>query len=124
MIEKYFIEIENILLYFQEIIIDYSVEKKIYSQLNGYINIKVSFKKDFYLEITEVKDITKKEKIKYSYHFMDKNNNLIFRYDNAKHHKKIKTFPDHKHTEDKITESKEPELFTVLIEIYNFITKL
>jgi len=56
-------------------------------------------------------------KIKYKYHFMDNDNNLIFRYDNAKHHKDINTFPHHKHTKNSILPSIEPDIFTILKEI-------
>jgi hypothetical protein len=38
------------------------------------------------------------------------------RYDNAKHHPEIKTFPHHKHISGKIEDSKEPELIDVLSE--------
>ena len=33
----------------------------------------------------------------YSFHWQDKNENLIVRWDNAPHHSKIATFPHHKH---------------------------
>lgn len=42
---------------------------------------------------------------------------LIFRYDNAHHHKNIKTYPHHKHDFDKVKESPEPDLEEVLLEI-------
>ena len=34
-----------------------------------------------------------KEKPKYSYNFIDGKMNLVFRYDNAAHHREIPTFP-------------------------------
>jgi len=42
---------------------------------------------------------------------------MIFRYDNAEHHKNIKTFPHHKHLENSVIESPEKNLFDVLLEI-------
>jgi hypothetical protein len=48
---------------------------------------------------------------------MDKNNNLIFRFDNAKHHKELKTYPHHKHSFDMVCESHEVDLFDILLEI-------
>jgi hypothetical protein len=54
---------------------------------------------------------------------MDKSQKMIFRYDNAKHHPEIETFPHHKHTSDKIENGKEPELIDVLSEIQEKIKK-
>ncbi len=54
---------------------------------------------------------------------MDNNDNMIFRYDNAKHHQEIKTFPHHKHLPDKIVACSEPEISDVLTEIEDIIIK-
>jgi hypothetical protein len=42
---------------------------------------------------------------KYSYHWQNSNMKLIYRWDNAKHHTHIATFPFHKHTPNGIEES-------------------
>lgn len=57
-------------------------------------------------------------KKKYRYHFVEKNSNLIFRYDNAPHHKESKTFPHHKHLSDgTVVDAKETDLQSVINEI-------
>ncbi len=43
---------------------------------------------------------------------------MIFRYDNAHHHASVSTFPHHKHDEENIKESVEPNLDQVLLEIF------
>ncbi len=48
------------------------------------------------------------KKLKYRYHYEDPNGELIFRYDNAPHHRQLKTYPHHKHVRDKVVESHEP----------------
>ena len=48
-----------------------------------------------FIEFVNVKETI--EVYKYSYHYQDRNSDLIFRYDMAPHHRKIKTFPHHKH---------------------------
>ncbi len=57
----------------------------------------------------------------YSYQYMDTENNLIFRYDNTEHHRKLNlpTFPHHKHDgrEDNVVSSDAPFLADVLKEI-------
>ncbi|MBN2093250.1 hypothetical protein JW964_26740 [candidate division KSB1 bacterium] len=120
MIEKYFEEIERMISYFRTIR-TYSVFKKIYNDKQGFINGTIIFKDNSIMEFAEVKDIDVKPKIKYRYHYMDMNNTLIFRYDNAKHQKEIKTFPHHKHIKDKVLESNEMDLFEILLEIEQII---
>jgi len=48
---------------------------------------------------------------------MDEKQLLIFRYDNAPHHKEVKSFPHHRHTPNKVTDSNEPGLNNILLEI-------
>jgi hypothetical protein len=123
MIHKYFEEIEKTILYFQKDISYYSVNKKVYSEKQGFIKGTIVFHNQYKLDFIEVKDINTNFKDKYSYHFMDENNILFFRYDNANHHKEITTYPHHKHLSTKIIESSEPTLFDVLIEIKEIMVK-
>lgn len=51
---------------------------------------------------------------KYKYHFQDSDSSLIFRYDNAPHHKEINTFPHHKHLPEKILACNEPNFLQIL----------
>ncbi len=46
-------------------------------------------------------------KRKYSFHWQDKKGKLLIRWDNSPHHLKIRTFPDHKHMGDEISDSYE-----------------
>lgn len=55
----------------------------------------------------------------YSYHWQDKNQNLIMRWDNSPHHKDILTFPHHKHQDEDIFASQE----ITIEEILRFIEK-
>ena len=123
MIQKYFEEIEKTISYFQKDISNYSISKKIYNEKQGFIKGSIVFVNNYKLDFVEVKDVNKSNKNKYSYHFMDKNDKLIFRYDNAFHHKEIETFPHHKHLSNKIVGSSEPLLFDVLLEVEEIIMK-
>ena len=38
----------------------------------------------------------------YSYHWQDKNQKLILRWDNSPHHKDVLTFPHHKHQNEEV----------------------
>ena len=75
------------------------------------------------LEFTEVKDVMESAKIKYRYNYINSKNELIFRYDNAKHHTELKTFPHHKHLAEKTIEAAEPNLYEVLNEAKKIILK-
>lgn len=57
------------------------------------------------------------ERRHYKFHYQDKEDNLIFRYDNAPHHPHLSTSPAHKHIRDSIVEAEPPDLSTVLAEI-------
>lgn len=61
----------------------------------------------------------------YRYHYMETNNRMIFRYDNAPHYPGIKTFPQHKHCPLVIEEAGMPGIEEVLAEInLNIIQKI
>jgi hypothetical protein len=71
---------------------------------------------EFYYAVGNALDLDK-----YRYHFMDCNNNLVFRYDNAPHHKDIESFPHHKHLPNKVV-SRDLLTFSELIkEIEDYI---
>lgn len=116
MIEEYFQWVENILREFP-IIRAYALSKKIYNNQQGMISGKIVFENGSRLDFLEVIDTGEDAKLKYRYHFMNKSNTLIFRYDNAPHHPQIKSFPHHKHLPKSIKTSVEPSLRDVLLEI-------
>jgi len=69
---------------------------------------------------------TKIDRDMYSYQYMDASNNLIFRYDNTTHHKKLHlpNYPHHKHdgSQDNIISSDAPILVDVLQEIERMLS--
>ncbi len=62
-------------------------------------------------------------KLAYSYHYQNREKELIFRFDNAEHYSGVETFPHHKHLKDKVLPSKEPSLKEVLREIISRLSK-
>jgi len=123
MISEYFDRVKKQIKKFEHITEDASFEEKSYSNERGYISGEVSFIDMSKLDFAEVKDMEIKEKLKYNYHYMNSSNELIFRYDNAKHHKNIETFPHHKHLPNEITTSTEPDVTKVLSEIEEIVLK-
>jgi len=124
MIDDYFENLEKTVLDFKSIIKSYTIFKKAYNEKQGYIKGDIVFANNSQLCFIEVKNTEVKPKNKYRYHYMDKGKGLIFRYDNAYHHKELKTFPNHKHNiSDEVCESPEPELYDILIEIQKSVNR-
>jgi len=92
------------------------------AHISGY----VVFRKGWILEFDEIiiQERIQIKKLKYRYHVMDKSKILIFRYDNVPHFPKIKTYPYHKHTKDKVIESQAPGLLEVIDEVESLIIKI
>ena len=53
---------------------------------------------------------------RYAYH-VSKSSELVIRWDNAPHHRKINTFPHHKHVKEAVLESKEVVLEEILGDV-------
>jgi hypothetical protein len=123
MISNYFDDVKSQIEKFSHIVENYELREKSYSNERGYIEGELSFIDESRLDFAEVKDVGREGKIKYNYHYMDNANDLIFRCDNAKHHKIIKTFPNHKHLPKEIIACSEPEINDVLSEIEGRILK-
>ena len=62
--------------------------------------------KDFYylkiravlIDVLHIREYVSPDNVSYSYNWIDKNGNIICRWDSAPRYKNIKTFPHHKHT--------------------------
>jgi hypothetical protein len=116
MIEEYFGQLEGIIKEFPNVRF-VSLTKKIYNISQGSISGSIIFENNHRLDFTEVKNAEVLNKIKYRYHYMNEEQVMIFRYDNAPHHSDVSTFPHHKHDRENIRESVEPNLDQVLLEI-------
>ncbi len=75
-----------------------------------YIKGKINIKNKSTLFFSQLRS---ENKHRYSYHWQTNDGKLIIRWDNAPHHKQLKTFPHHKHT-PKIEESEEITLEKIL----------
>lgn len=54
---------------------------------------------------------------KYRFHYMNTLGKMLFRYDNAPHHREIAAFPHHKHLPDKTISSATPAIKDLIDEI-------
>ncbi len=123
MILNYFLHIKTQTQQYSSIIEDFTITQKSYSETKGFINGNIYFADESQLDFSEVKDTDSTEKIKYRYHYMDKENTMVFRYDNARHFPNPPTFPHHKHTPTEVIASNEVELAQVLQETEKIVVK-
>jgi hypothetical protein len=92
----------------------------------GFIRGEVHFVDGSMLHLREFVDVESGvERLTYVYHYVDPAKNLVFRYDNTGHHKKLNlsTYPHHKHegTEHNVVASSAPDLAVVLSEIETLV---
>ena len=94
---------------------DFSVDSR--SNYIGFIQGNLEFLDNSYLFFKEYINLQDSiEKLSYSFHYQDQDNNLIFRYDNAKHKPDL-GYANHKHIKNKILPSEIPNIEQVIIEI-------
>jgi len=67
------------------------------------------------------KEVLLESNIKYRFHYMDLNNKMICRWDNAPHHKELQTFPSHLHLPNFIKNCKHIDIIYVIDEIENIV---
>jgi len=104
------------------VILNYKLETKIINDflliLEGSAETEIRL-----LDFVEVLryDGVEVNKKKYKYNFRSFNSKLIFRFDNAPHYPKIKSFPHHLHSVSEVFESVEPTIYQVLQKIKKHI---
>jgi len=119
--------------YFQEIesqiaacpgIVESQVGKDVRSLHIGIIEGVVTFSNGSALHFIEFVDVKEPVEVyRYSYHYQDQDGAMILRYDMAPHHKKLETFPHHKHlASDRVTNASAPTLANILDEIDDLIS--
>ncbi len=93
-------------------------EEKILAPDRVNLRIRIRFHSGKLLEVNEALTTQGKQMIHlgYRYHFQDRDNNLIFRYDNTPHFPEIETFPHHKHTKNDVIDSDIPKLSDIFKE--------
>lgn len=82
---------------------NYQIVREQITDSNGQFRIRVTFSDRSWLELSEFfrkNDQGEIDLISYSYQWMDKNNNLRMRWDNARHYPNLPSFPHHRHDGD------------------------
>ena len=124
-IEAYFRQIEKIIEACPVVqLLNVTYEKR--GTHEGFIRGDLYFVDGSTLHLREFIDVEiTADRLMYAYQFIDSSKNLVFRYDNTGHHKKLGlfTYPHHKHDggEDNVISSAAPNLATVLQEIESIV---
>lgn len=82
------------------------------------LRIRIRFADGYLLELNE-SAVVEGEDIRhlgYRYHFQDKKNNLIFRYDNTPHFPDLESYPNHKHSSSGVIATKKPSIIEAIRE--------
>jgi len=111
MIYDYFSKVQRKLEAIKWIVIEQSVNFSFVSDEMGIITGKLVFIDYSILEFMELISVKEAE---YRFQYMDKDKDLICRWDSAPHHKEISTFPYHLHTKREVKESKKVGFIDVL----------
>ena len=121
LIEEYFQTLQNLIAACPSVeLSNITFDKR--GNHEGFIKGEILFCDGSTLHIREFADTEQSiEKLMYAYHYTSSSKELLFRYDNTGHFKKLcpSTYPHHKHIGpgDNVLPSAEPDLAIVLTEI-------
>lgn len=94
-------------------------EEQLLALNRGNLRIRLRFSDGSLLEISEA--IVANGNLRWlSYHYQDSSAGLVFRYDNAPHHRSLSTYPENKHTTDRDLPSYRPSIQQVFQEVEAF----
>ena len=121
----YFSEIQSLIkssIFVESADVEYEVKSRGLGIVHGMIGMVDGSALQFMELVNTRRD--KMIRLKYRFHFMNTNGEMVFRYDNAPHHPEIATHPHHRHVNGKKLPglSKEVGLKDVLLEIEKMIS--
>lgn len=124
MIEEHYDSLEKVIVS-NSLVILINFHRTYTSPETGYIKGEVVFIDSSSLIIFQHVRVEENKLIitDYRYQYMDIDNRLVFRYDNAPHHPEINTFPHHQHFPSEIKEASMPNIEDVLAEIDSSIIR-
>jgi hypothetical protein len=89
------------------------------------LRIRLRFYTGYLLEVNESVVFEGQVKhLRYRYHFQDRQNSLVFRYDNTPHFPDLKIFPYHKHLPNEVIPAERPSVVQVIEESQLISNKL
>jgi len=123
MIQQYFSEKEQEVLN-QPSVVNVSFNSTATDEDRGFWKARITFRDGSQLHLFEF--VIEKDGIivdKYRYHYQNREEEMIFRFDDAAHHEEVETFPEHKHEENEIVASEKPNITTVFNLVADHISR-
>ena len=115
---RQYIEESILLLIISPVVESFKVIKRRETETDGYLRVRAVVTDETLLEISMYCQLTEANVrlIGYRFHWQDKEAKLVKRWDNAKHHPELKTFPYHMHVceDENVKESRSMDLWEVL----------
>jgi len=100
------------------VVASWQCEEDVRTATLGSFKARISFVDGSFLDFREFVDTSTRPVLRYSYSYhYQKNEQMIFRYDNAPHHPELLGFPHHKHIADSTLESQPPSMKELFAEI-------
>ena len=93
------------------IVLTYKIIDFKFWETGSYVKMQIVLIDNSTLHVREYNDEFERN---YSFHWQDSQGAFLLRWDNAPHHKNLKTFPNHMHIDDVIEESNVISLKDVL----------
>jgi len=93
------------------IVLSYSIVDFKYWETGSYVKMQIVLIDKSVLHVREYNDEFERN---YSFHWQDSQGAFLLRWDNAPHHKNLKTFPHHMHKNDRIEETNVISLKDIL----------
>lgn len=122
LIDSHFRAIENA-INDDPLVVIFDLERVYMTRTRAYIKGKINFADDTSLALFQHVEITEHglRITDYRYHYMNADDRMIFRYDNAPHHREIDNFPHHKHLPRGLEHAVMPTVKDILEEIDSII---
>jgi hypothetical protein len=111
MIQSYFTRVRNKLKEISSLIKADTVTFEMVSSDMGMLRGRVAFIDGSVLDFRELLSTSEHD---YRFHWMDRSNKLIVRWDTAPHYKNLDTFPHHRHLSNGVSSFGEMDLIAVL----------
>ncbi len=118
LLSQYLDKIENTVNALENSYIEYYNEE-IITENRINLKIRIRFSSGHLLELSEAVIVAEEGKIQhlnYRYHFQDKQNDLVFRYDNTPHFQEIESLPHHKHIHNAVIAADQPSIIHTIEE--------
>ena len=122
----YFSEIQSLIrssIFVENVDVEYEVKSRSIGIVHGILGMIDGSTLQF-MELVNIKR-DKVIHLKYRFHLMNVNDEMVFRYDNAPHHPEIATHPHHKHVKGEKVPRRSEEVGweDVLLEIEGMISR-